>query len=56
MKQRDLIRLFENNGWTLERYSKHIIYKKDGQTEEIPHHKEINERLAKAIIKRRGLK
>ena len=56
MKQRDLIRLFEKNGWTLERKSKHLIYKKGNQTEEIPHHKEINEMLAKSIIKRRGLK
>ena len=57
MKRKDLIRLLEENGWHLERNgSNHDIYKKDDQTEAVPRHREVEEILAKAIIRRRGLK
>ena len=57
MKRNDLIKLLEKNGWTLKRNGgNHDIYTKDGQRETIPRHSEINERLARDIIKRRGLK
>ncbi len=57
MKRRDLIKLFEQNGWyCLREGGNHTVYT-DGQvTEAIPRHGEISENLAKAIIKRRNLK
>lgn len=57
MKRKDLIELLERNGWTKAREGgNHTIYTKGSETEPIPRHKEIAESLAKAIIKRRGLK
>lgn len=57
MKRNDLIKLLEKNGWTFKRNGgNHDIYTKDGQREAVPRHSEINERLARDIIKRRGLK
>ena len=56
-KRTDLIKLLEKNGWYLKRNGGgHDIYTNGEQTETIPRHREINEMLAKAIIKRRGLK
>ena len=57
MKQKELIKLLERNGWTKAREGgNHTIYTKDNEMEAVPRHKEIAESLAKAIIKRRGLK
>lgn len=57
MKRKDLINLLEKNGWQLVRNGgNHDLYKKGDELEPVPRHKEINEMLAKAIIKRRGLK
>ena len=57
MKQKDLIKLLEKNGWWKEREGgNHIIYTNGKESETIPRHKELNELLAKSIIKRRGLK
>ncbi|MGN1101753.1 MAG: type II toxin-antitoxin system HicA family toxin [Huintestinicola sp.] len=57
MKRRDLIKLLEKNGWTLCRSGgNHDVYVKGKETEAVPRHTEINENLAKAIIKRRNLK
>lgn len=57
MKRNDLIRLLERNGWCLKRSGgNHDIYAKGDQREPVPRHSEINERLAKDIIRRRGLK
>ncbi len=57
MKRSDLIKLLEKNGWELKRRgSNHDIYIKDKQREPVPRHREIDEILARAIIKRRGLK
>lgn len=56
MKQRDLIKKLENAGFVFERHgSNHDVYTRGIEKEEIPRHKEIDERLAKAIIKKRGL-
>lgn len=56
-KRTDLIRLLERNGWYIKRHgASHDIYTNGTDTEAIPRHKEINEKLAQAIIKRRGLK
>ena len=57
MKQKDLIKMLERNGWTKAREGgNHIIYTNGKDMEPIPRHKEIAEMLARAIIKRRGLK
>ena len=57
MKRRDLIEMLERNGWELKRNGgNHDIYQKGNQREPIPRHREIDENLAKAIIRRRGLK
>jgi len=57
MKRRDLEKLFKDNGWYFLRSGgNHDVYTNGTDTEMIPRHKEVNEKLAKAIIKRRGLK
>ncbi|MBQ6815578.1 MAG: type II toxin-antitoxin system HicA family toxin [Lachnospiraceae bacterium] len=56
MKQRDLIKKLENAGFKFLRHGgSHDIYIRDDEIEEIPRHKEINERLARAIIRKWGL-
>ena len=57
MKRTDLKKLLERNGWRLKRNGgSHDIYSNGKEAETIPRHSEINENLAKAIIRRRGLK
>ena len=57
MKRRDLIKLLESNGWYLKRNGgNHDIYTNGVDNEPISRQSEIKEDLAKAIIKRRGLK
>ena len=56
MKQRDLVKKLESAGCVFERHgSSHDIYARGTEKEEVPRHKEINERLAKVILRRRGL-
>lgn len=56
-KRTDLIKILEKNGWYLKRNGGgHDLYTNGKETETIPRHREIKENLAKAIIKRRGLK
>lgn len=57
MKRRDLIELLKKNGWWMKRNgANHDIYTNGTATEPIPRHGEIKEELAKAIIRRQGLK
>lgn len=57
MKRTDLIRLLTRNGWHLVRNGgNHDVYSNGLRVEPIPRHKEIDELLAKAIIKRNNLK
>jgi len=57
MKQRDLIKKLEAAGFHFDRHGgKHDIYKRGTDEEQVPMHKEINERLAKGILKKWGLK
>ena len=57
MKRRDLIKLLEKNGWKFIRHGgKHDIYSNGEASEPISHQREIDEKLAQKIIKRRGLK
>ncbi len=56
MKRRDLIKRLENAGFELKRNgSNHDIYARGSDIEEVPRHREIDEDLAKKIIKRWGL-
>lgn len=56
MKQRDLIKKLEAGGFEFERHGgDHDVYVRGTERETIPRHKEIDERLAKAILRRRGL-
>ena len=53
MKRRDLIRHLERLGFVFERHGgNHDVYRKGKEIEQIPRHNEINERLAKAILKK----
>jgi len=53
LKQKDLIKLFLYKGWLFQRHGrKHDIYTDGIHTEQIPRHAEINEILAKAMIKK----
>lgn len=57
MKQRELIKKLENNGWWfLREGSNHVVYTNGKRCEPIPRHRELSEDLAKAIIRRNGLK
>ena len=57
MKRKDLIRLFEQNGWKIAReVGNHTVYTNGKEVEAIPRHNEVNERLAKALIKKHKLK
>lgn len=57
MKRKDLIKLFEKNGWRLAREGgSHSVYTNGKDVEAIPRHSEVNERLAKALIKKHKLK
>jgi len=56
MKRKELVKLLEKGGFQFERHGgSHDIYVRNSEREEIPRHREINEQLAKAILKRRGL-
>ena len=57
MKRRDLIKLFEKKGWYfLREGGNHDIYTNGTKSEPIPRHKEINEILARYLIKKHDLK
>lgn len=56
MKQREFVKRLEDGGFVFERHgSNHDIYARGTEREEVPRHSDINEKLAKAILKRRGL-
>lgn len=57
MKRRELLKLFEKADWYLKRNgASHDIYTDGINSEAIPRHPDVNERLAKELIKRWGLK
>ena len=57
MKRRELLKLFEKAGWYLKRNGAiHDIYTDGVNSEAIPRHPDVKERLAKELIKRWGLK
>ena len=54
MKHRDLVRTLEQHGCVLLRHgARHDIYNnpKTGNSEPVPRHREINELLARKIVK-----
>lgn len=56
MKQRDLVKKLELAGFKFERHGgNHDVYVRGSDVEQVPRHKEINERLAKAILRKWGL-
>ena len=56
MKRRVLIKKLTCAGFVFDRHgSDHDVYKRGHDEEEIPRHREINEKLAKAILKKWGL-
>lgn len=56
MKQRELINKLEAAGFEFSRHGgNHDVYVRGSDIEQIPRHKEINEMLAKAILRKWGL-
>lgn len=56
MKRRNLIQKLENAGFYFERHgANHDLYRRDSDTEKILRHREINEKLAHAILKKWNL-
>lgn len=58
MKDKDLLKLLKQNGWTVKRIKgSHHILEKDGQIEVVAvHGDDIPSGLLNAILKRNGLK
>lgn len=57
MRTKDLVDMLERNGWKFKRHgSNHDIYIKGNMRESIVRHRETDEDLAKAIIRRHNLK
>lgn len=55
MKKRDLERALQRLGWSFVRHgSKHDVWAKGDHQEAVPRHNEIDELLARAILKRAG--
>ncbi len=53
MKQRDLVKKLEAAGFHLERHGgNHDVYVRGSDVEQVPRHKELNEILARAIIRK----
>lgn len=56
MKQRDLIKKRQSVGFVFDRHGgNHDIYKRGDEEEKIPRHREVNEKLARAILRKWGL-
>lgn len=56
MKRRDLIKKLEDGGFVFERHgSSYDVYTRGDEQETVPRHNEIDERLVRAILRRRGL-
>ena len=56
MKQRELVEKLRSIGFEFERHGgNHDIYKRGDDEEQIPRHKEVNEKLARAILRKWGL-
>lgn len=57
MRRRELINKLLEAGFVFDRHGgKHDVYKRGDEEEMIPRHREINEKLAKSIIRKWKLK
>lgn len=58
MKDKDLLKLLQNNGWQIKRINgSHHVVEKNGKIEVIPiHGKDVPTGLLNKILKRTGLK
>lgn len=57
MKRQILLKLFTKSGWRILREgANHTILTNGDEVEPLPRHKEINESLAKNLIKKHNLK
>ena len=56
MKRRILIKMLEQAGFQKKRGTRHDRYVRGKDTEFVPRHSDIDEELAKSIIKKWGLK
>ena len=57
MKRRELIKKLQKAGFALERNgANHDIYSRGKDKEVIPRHSEINEKLARAILRKWNIK
>jgi len=57
MKRKNLIQLLEQNGWWFKRdEGNHDIYTNGKDIEPVSRQRELKESVARAIIRRRGLK
>ena len=53
MKHRELVKLFRKAGFVFDHHGgNHDIYKRGSDVELIPRHREINEKLARAMIRK----
>ena len=53
MKRKELIRKLQAKGFVFDRHGgNHDVFKRGNEVEQIPRHSEINEYLAKAIIRK----
>lgn len=53
MKQRELVKRLEAAGFVFYRHGgNHDIYIRENQIERIPRHKEVKEKLARAILRK----
>lgn len=51
--ERDFIKKLEESGFVFERHGgNHDIYRKGNNIEKIPRHKEVNEQLARMILRK----
>lgn len=56
MKRKELIKKLVTNGFVFVRHGgSHDVYRRGDDEEQVPRHSEINEYLAKAIIKKWNL-
>lgn len=56
MKRRILIEKLENAGFVFERHGgNHDIYRRNSEIEKVSRHREINEKLAKLILRKWNL-
>lgn len=56
MKRLGFIKRIEEGGFVFNRHgSDHDVYVRGNERESVPRHREIDERLTKTILRRRGL-